>query len=242
LLTKSVANKTGRSSRPACFIFWIYSISSYYLAQAFQPAGSGDFPAASFVRMKHGTRMSRKPADKNVCATSKLEPPWVLTAKSYNQVAKSRRGGTATERKPGFAKAVPRQTPSTQRRGGRREPQSFSLTTDEHGEKPHGGHAAIRGFKATIAVLRSADFQTGYVADFQVGRTSGGGTGRAFGNPRYSRLGSLAASVSSCEMASEFGISLSPPSLFFRCGFPDVSFSLRLRVFEALANYWLCDH
>ena len=50
-------------------------MSSYYVAQAFQPAGSGDFPVASFVRMKHGTRMSRKPADKNVCATSKLEPP-----------------------------------------------------------------------------------------------------------------------------------------------------------------------
>jgi hypothetical protein len=46
-----------------------WSISSYHVAQAFQPAGSGDFPVASFVLMKHGTRMSREPADKNVCAT-----------------------------------------------------------------------------------------------------------------------------------------------------------------------------
>ncbi|MGA2281906.1 MAG: hypothetical protein ABSG80_16570 [Verrucomicrobiota bacterium] len=44
----------------------------FYVAQAFQPAGSGDFPVASFVLINHGTRMSRKPADKNVCATSKL--------------------------------------------------------------------------------------------------------------------------------------------------------------------------
>src|SRR5262245_37676928 len=40
------------------------------VAQAFQPAGSGDFPVAS--RSKHGTGMSGEPADRNVCDT----PPW----------------------------------------------------------------------------------------------------------------------------------------------------------------------
>jgi hypothetical protein len=39
--------------------------------------------------------------------------------------------------------------------------------------------------------LRSAGFQTCCVADFPVGGTSGGCTGSGFGNPRYSRLGSL---------------------------------------------------
>jgi len=38
-------------------------------------------------------------------------------------------GGAATEQKPVFAKATPRQAPLTQRRRGRREAQSVSLTT-----------------------------------------------------------------------------------------------------------------
>ncbi len=38
------------------------------VAQAFQPAGSGDFPVASFL--EHGTGMSRELADRNVRATS----------------------------------------------------------------------------------------------------------------------------------------------------------------------------
>jgi len=64
------AVQTPRSEETAAEFFNpLKSISSYYVAQAFQPAGSGDFPVASFVPMKHGTRMSRKPADKNVCAT-----------------------------------------------------------------------------------------------------------------------------------------------------------------------------
>jgi len=36
------------------------------VAQAFQPAGSGDFPVAR----KHGTGKSREPADLEVCATA----------------------------------------------------------------------------------------------------------------------------------------------------------------------------
>jgi hypothetical protein len=39
--------------------------------------------------------------------------------------------------------------------------------------------------------LRSAGFQTCCVADFQVGGTSGSHGRSGFGNPRYSRLGSL---------------------------------------------------
>jgi hypothetical protein len=42
---------------------------NYNMAQAFEPAGSGDFPVASFRPNKHETGMSRQPADKNVCAT-----------------------------------------------------------------------------------------------------------------------------------------------------------------------------
>ena len=40
------------------------------VAQAFQPADSGDFPVASLKSCKHGTGKSREPADRNVCATS----------------------------------------------------------------------------------------------------------------------------------------------------------------------------
>jgi hypothetical protein len=46
-----------------------YAVLSDNVAQAFQPAGSGDFPVATSVRMEYGTGMSLKPADKNVCAT-----------------------------------------------------------------------------------------------------------------------------------------------------------------------------
>ena len=45
------------------------------VAQAFQPAGSGDFPAA---RLGHGTGMSREPADRNVCATKTEMRPQLL--------------------------------------------------------------------------------------------------------------------------------------------------------------------
>src|SRR5208282_149378 len=38
-----------------------WSVSIYDVAQAFQPAGFGDFPVASFVRTEHGTRMSLNP-------------------------------------------------------------------------------------------------------------------------------------------------------------------------------------
>jgi len=51
------------------------------VAQAFQPAGSGDFPVA---RLGHGTGMSREPADRNVCATKTEMRPWVLaTSKNH---------------------------------------------------------------------------------------------------------------------------------------------------------------
>jgi hypothetical protein len=39
--------------------------------------------------------------------------------------------------------------------------------------------------------LGSAGFQTCCIADFPVGRTSGSCASSGFGNPRYSRLGSL---------------------------------------------------
>ena len=35
-----------------------WSVYIYDVAQAFQPAGFGDFPVASFLRTEHGTRMS----------------------------------------------------------------------------------------------------------------------------------------------------------------------------------------
>jgi hypothetical protein len=38
------------------------------------------------------------------------------------------------------------------------------------------------------------------------------------------------------------GLAFPRPRSFFAVGFPDFSFSLRLRVFESLANYWHCDH
>jgi hypothetical protein len=53
-----------------------WSVSNYKVAQAFLPAGFGDFPVATFMRMKRGTGKSRRPADKNVCATSKMKPLW----------------------------------------------------------------------------------------------------------------------------------------------------------------------
>jgi len=43
------------------------------VAQAFQPAGSGDFPVASLKNLELATGKSPEPADKNVCATS--QPP-----------------------------------------------------------------------------------------------------------------------------------------------------------------------
>ena len=45
----------------------------FSVAQAFQPAGAGDFPVARCQSWERGTGMSRAPADKNVCATSLME-------------------------------------------------------------------------------------------------------------------------------------------------------------------------
>jgi len=46
------------------------------VAQAFQPAGAGDFPVAGFKNWKHGTGKSREPADRNVCATPLVLRPF----------------------------------------------------------------------------------------------------------------------------------------------------------------------
>jgi hypothetical protein len=47
------------------------------VAQAFQPAGSGDFPVASSRIPEHGTRKSREPAGWKACVTV-LPPAPVL--------------------------------------------------------------------------------------------------------------------------------------------------------------------
>ena len=48
------------------------------VAQAFEPAGFGDFPVAR----SHGTGMSRESADRNVCATTALRLEVVLRCTS----------------------------------------------------------------------------------------------------------------------------------------------------------------
>ena len=51
------------------------SVSSDEIAQAFEPAGSGDFPDTRFAAPRRGTGVSHEPANKNdVCATWKMRP------------------------------------------------------------------------------------------------------------------------------------------------------------------------